>query len=116
MKYRPIQSRFGTLNDTDSLKNMTNIAKTGNVLSQKEYLGILSLCREMGVDYAELDVIRDRNTKKLYVVDVNNTPACTMFGLSRKEYKNALETMTESFLDSFRVTKTKSIATKLSFI
>lgn len=35
---------------------------------------LLRLCRALGLDYGELDVLRDVEDGKLYVVDVNNTP------------------------------------------
>ena len=36
---------------------------------------ILAVCREMGLDYGELDVLRDREDGRLYILDVNDTPS-----------------------------------------
>ena len=45
------------------------------VLSKEEQEKVSEFCKKMGLDYGELDVMRDNNDSKLYIVDVNNTPA-----------------------------------------
>jgi hypothetical protein len=62
----------------------------------KELEQILYLARKMGVDYGEFDVLRDKD-KRIYVVDVNNTPAGPPNGLPEGEVKAALERLVKSF-------------------
>jgi hypothetical protein len=51
-----------------------SLLETDDVFSAQEQTQLLALCREMGVDFAELDVLRDRCDGHAYVVDVNPTP------------------------------------------
>jgi len=48
---------------------------TGKVLSEEERAKVIAFSRAMGLDYGEIDALRDRSDGKLYIVDVNNTPA-----------------------------------------
>jgi len=45
------------------------------VFSVEELALILKLCNRMGLDYGELDIIRNRDNDRIYVLDVNNTPS-----------------------------------------
>jgi len=95
LKYRPLLTRF----ESDNVKS--RVTKVEEVLSKEECEKIIQLCREMEIDHGELDILRDKDTKKLYVVDVNNTPGGPPFGLTRREYKNALQNMSNSFINAF---------------
>lgn len=67
-KYRPADGRFHA--DTVRLQ----IVETSTAFSPNEQERVLSFCRQIGLDYGELDVLRDRNDGKIYIVDVNPTP------------------------------------------
>jgi hypothetical protein len=76
VKYRPVDQRFdhaGRSQVGDAL------VAPEEVLSPTEQERILELCRGMGLDYGELDVLRDRLTDRIYVVDVNDTPTGPTF-------------------------------------
>ncbi|UXI70100.1 hypothetical protein [Tahibacter amnicola] len=45
------------------------------LFSRDEQRKILQLCEHMGLDFGELDVLRDDADGRLYVIDVNKTPA-----------------------------------------
>lgn len=47
-------------------------------------------CGAAGLDYGELDILRDGDKGKIYVVDVNNTPAGPPKGLSESDRATAL--------------------------
>lgn len=68
IKNRPVDTRFASYNSNVS------ITETEKILSKEEVNKILLFCHEMGLDYGELDVLRDRDDKKIYIVDANNTP------------------------------------------
>ncbi|MDQ6770676.1 MAG: hypothetical protein M3Z54_11900, partial [Gemmatimonadota bacterium] len=51
----------------------------------------------IGMDFGELDVLRDRNSGKIYVVDANNTPAGPPTVLSKQDSARALHILLESF-------------------
>lgn len=44
------------------------------VFSCEEYRIIEAFCREMGMEYCELDIVRSNHNGKIYVLDANNTP------------------------------------------
>lgn len=46
-----------------------------DVFSEDEIQNILLFCQKMGLDYCELDVLRDKADRKIYIVDANNTPS-----------------------------------------
>lgn len=51
------------------------VSETEEVLSNDECDRILALCRAMGLDFGALDVARSRSSGRIYVLDVNHTPA-----------------------------------------
>lgn len=67
IKRRPVVNRFKNFN--------TEVALTyaNDVFSIPEQKIILEFARALGVDIAVLDVLRDKQTGALYIVDVNPT-------------------------------------------
>jgi hypothetical protein len=94
-KRRPIASRFSNENTS------ADICEVDTVLSSGEVRQILQFCDAMGLDYGELDVLRDRNDGKLYVVDVNNTPWGPPNHLNRASVPIALQRLSEAFASAF---------------
>ncbi len=45
------------------------------VLSEHELELIARFSKKLGIDYGEFDALRDNSDGRLYIVDVNNTPA-----------------------------------------
>ncbi|HUC01823.1 MAG TPA: hypothetical protein VMA75_02880 [Candidatus Paceibacterota bacterium] len=43
--------------------------------SKEEQAQIIRFCKNFGLDYGELDILRDKNDGRIYIVDVNNTPS-----------------------------------------
>lgn len=95
LKYRPVAQRFS------DKYTRAYIVKPSSVITKKEYDSILKMCDEMGLDSGELDVLRDNDTARLYVVDVNNTPAGPPLSLSVKEKIRAIQLMSDAFQQSF---------------
>ena len=67
------------------------------VYSLEERRGLLSLCEEMGAEFAELDVLRDATTGQVYVVDVNVTPSGPRRGLAARDRQAAVRRMAVAF-------------------
>ena len=53
--------------------------------SAPEQARMIELVRAIGADWAELDVLRDRDSGRLYVVDVNTTPAGPVTALAPED-------------------------------
>ena len=75
-KLRPLDNRFGTE------VVHAEISEPNDVFSEDERSHVSLFAEKMGVDYAEMDILRDNKDGRIYVVDVNNTPAGPAKGLS----------------------------------
>ena len=73
------------------------MAETLDVLSSEEVKNLMHFCGEFGLDYGELDVLRDGEDGFLYVLDANNTPTGPCRLLTKKERHNALCILSETF-------------------
>ena len=62
-----------------------------NVLSDTEIAQIASLSFKMCAEFAELDVLRDREDQRIYCVDLNPTPYGPPAGLPERERSRALD-------------------------
>ncbi|RFC55289.1 hypothetical protein [Brumimicrobium aurantiacum] len=68
LKYRNISERFkNTTVDT-------KIKKTSEIFTDGEIKLLNAYCKQLKLEYGELDVLRDKHNNKIYIVDVNNTP------------------------------------------
>lgn len=91
LKYRPIETRFSNRNKFVRLTEP-------EVVFDDEELGLLiQFASEMGIDYGELDVLRDNEDQRIYVIDANNTPSGPPNGLSRLQKWIALQMMRPTF-------------------
>ena len=97
IKSRPMGIRFSNANST------ATITATENYLSKDEIDSILKFCRAVGLDYGELDVLRDAKTQEIFVVDVNNTPSGPPNGLTTNEVMHALREMSWVFASEFLI-------------
>jgi hypothetical protein len=90
-KRRPLKDRFAS-----NLPSRTWIAEL-DVFSVEERDAILHLAARIGLDYGEIDVLRDADGA-IYVVDVNKTPWWSK-SLSEAELKALDERMAAAFRD-----------------
>lgn len=68
VKRIPLAHRFTNREGYAVIQELSGVFTEGEIHSVKEF------CCAMGLDYGELDVLRDSDDGKLYIVDVNNTP------------------------------------------
>jgi hypothetical protein len=67
LRYKPLQSRF-------TKTTRATLADPQAVFSAAELEKIRLFCRRLGMDYGELDIIRDQEDGRMYILDANNTP------------------------------------------
>jgi len=91
MKYKRMQTRFTNLTD-DVL-----LLPDNQCFSKEEKGNMGRLAGQLGVDYAEFDVLRDARSGKIYVVDVNPTPWGPPAGLDAEQSEVAIKKMAEVF-------------------
>ncbi len=95
VKRRPISSRF-------SNKNASVTLTTPEALfTAEEQAKLLAYCRGIGMEYGEIDVLRDRSDGNLYVVDANNTPYGPPNGLTKEDSSRALDLLCVGFECTF---------------
>jgi hypothetical protein len=68
LKFRPIEFRF----KADVTKSI--VVEVSEIFTEEEQAKTLQFCQKIGLDYGELDVLRDRKDGRIYIVDANPTP------------------------------------------
>ncbi len=74
LKYKPVDKRFGSFLTGHHAVKETSVKKPEDIFSSKELQQIKAFTKGIGMDYGELDILRDRDDGKIYIIDVNNTP------------------------------------------
>lgn len=71
------------------------------LFSAEERAKILELCDRMGLDFGELDVLRDDDDGRIHVIDVNKTPAGTGIAYrhrwSPEQRRTAIDRLAQAF-------------------
>jgi len=98
LKYRNIEERF----KNTTVK--TEVKAIGEILSQEELKLINHFCNKMALDYGELDVLRNKNDGKIYIVDVNNTPQGPPANTEKEQGIEAIRKIGEAVLKSIETT------------
>jgi len=91
LKLKKIKDRFSN----DLYKS--EIAGSNEYLTQEEIKRISEFCSRIGLDYGELDILRNKDDGKIYIVDVNYTPWGPPAKLSEDESRLAMVRMSEVF-------------------
>ncbi len=95
LKYRSVYNRFSNIN------LFVKIAEVREYLSEREIKQILLFCKKIGLDLGELDIIRDKDDGKLYIIDVASTPYGPPNHLPVKKRYEAIEKMSLEFTGIF---------------
>lgn len=72
-----------------------------DVFSGQELEQITAFTRAMGADFCELDILRDKQDGRIYIIDLNKTPYGPPAGLSKTETKRAVQLLSEAFQTAF---------------
>ena len=95
LKYRDISERFK--NTTVN----TEVSDINNHFTLDEIELINQFCAKMKLEYGELDVLRNKNDGKIYIVDVNNTPQGPPANTPKKEGEIAIKKIAKQFEKEF---------------
>lgn len=95
LKYRKVTERF--VNST----TRTYLVEIDEQLTRKEQEQVIDFARKMNLEYGEFDILRDLDDKKIYIVDVNNTPFGPPSNISDTEGKKAIKILALAFRDAF---------------
>lgn len=91
VKRRPAPSRFRT---SDS---PAEVCEASEVYSPDELGRLAEFADAIGLDFGDLDVLRDRDTGRIYVVDVANTPSGPSVRLPVPERRRTTERLAAAF-------------------
>lgn len=91
LKYRSLRSRFSNKN--------TRVAMSAvdSVFTDDEIAKILQFADKLGLDFGELDILRDVDDEDIYIVDVNNTPCGPPNHLCKADSRRAVQILSASF-------------------
>jgi hypothetical protein len=92
LKYRPLNNRFSNIN------SHVRLASVNQIFSKDEIKKIKNFSTLINLDYGEIDILRDKNDKRIYIVDVNPTPSGPPNHINKKDFNKALFLMS-SVLD-----------------
>ena len=95
LKYRPVSSRFSNKN------SYSGMAGCASVLSAEERSSVLEFARLIGLEFGEIDALRDRASGRLYIVDANNTASGPPNGLSAVESALAVDLVADAIMQEF---------------
>jgi hypothetical protein len=84
LKYRDIKERF----KNTTVK--TEVKPIKDIFNAQEIQLINHFCQTMHLDYGELDVLRNKDDGKIYIVDVNNTPQGPPANTDKEEGREAI--------------------------
>lgn len=93
VKNRPVSNRFANFNTNVTLQSPEQH------LSKSERGQLAEFARQMGLDFGGIDVLRCRDDKRIYVVDVNKTDMGPPIALSLTEKRKAVRILTRQFAE-----------------
>ncbi|WP_429911461.1 hypothetical protein [Glycocaulis sp.] len=91
LKRRPVERRFANFNTRATLAN------PADVFTAAEQAMISRFCAAMALDWGGIDVLRDRDTGELWIVDVNKTDMGPTVALGLKDKITAVRKLAAQF-------------------
>jgi hypothetical protein len=95
LRYRPRSGRFS------DVYTSSHVAECADLLTDVEVAQINAMCRTLGMDYGELDALRDQDNGVLYVVDANPTPYGPPNQLARTVWDRVIRDLATAFSAEF---------------
>jgi hypothetical protein len=80
--------------------SITYLTDPYQAFNDDERKSISQFCIHLGLEFGSLDVLRDKNDGKIYIVDANNTPHGPD-KLSKKEKRLAIRILGEAFKNEY---------------
>ena len=100
LKYRNNWRRFKT-----TIK--AEVKPTNEVFSAEEIRLMNELCEKVNLEYGELDVLRDKKSGRIYVIDISNTAQGPPNNISKEDFDFAVNTIARRFEDEFVLKNSK---------
>lgn len=91
LKHRPAEARFSNDND------LVDMVNPDTVLSKTEQEQVLQYAAALDLDFGGLDILRDRNDGRIYIVDANKTDMGPPSTLSGQDKLKAIRLLADAF-------------------
>lgn len=97
------QRRFRSLHDRFDNTRHSDVVDVDAVLRPEEQEKVIAFCKAFGLEYGDLDILRDIDDGKIYIVDVNNAPSGPRPGvhMTKSDYEIFMQRLCTSFTSSF---------------
>ncbi len=97
LKYKAKSSRFRHFSKSN--KKSVEVHPIDKTLSTNEIKKTIDFCKALGLEYGELDILRDINNNRIYIIDANNTP--TGPTCKKRTKKESINKIAEVFVAEF---------------
>jgi Holliday junction resolvase-like predicted endonuclease len=96
LRYKSLDSRF-----TNTVR--ATLARPEEVFTNAELDKLRQFCRQFGLQYGELDIIRHAEDGRIYILDANNTPwsPAASAAIPKAQLDWVLQRSAEAFRDSY---------------
>jgi hypothetical protein len=95
-KYKSWDLRF-----TNEVVESELLEHLEDAFTEDELVNIRRFCGEMKAEFCELDIIRDNDDGRIYIIDVNPTPYGPPAKLSESAHKKAVHLLATAFQNAF---------------
>ena len=99
VKHRMIEKRFV---DRIFANTSATLRDVHDILSHDEMEKICLFGEKIKLDYCEIDVLRDKNDGRIYIVDANSTPSGPPSALAANDGRNAVLLLAECFQNAYK--------------
>lgn len=103
IKYNPVLCQVKTRPEAVRFSRQTTstyISKPVQALSATEIQQINHFCANLGLEFGSLDILRDKDDRRIYIVDANNTPHGPK-KLSKKDAALAVQILSDAFAKAY---------------
>lgn len=94
LKYRNDEQQFGH-------KSSAELTTVEAVLSPEEIEKVKEFVKTSKIDFAEIDILRDKKDGRIYVIDVNDTPQSARDNVSKEELTKNIRILASAFKRQF---------------
>jgi len=94
LKYRKPEEQFGH-------KSRARLTTVEQVLTPGEIALVKAYMKALEIEFAEIDILRDRMDSRIYIIDVNDTPHSARDNVSKEELKENIRILAEAFQQEF---------------
>lgn len=103
INYQPVLCQIKTRPEAVRFSRQTTstyVINIDQVLSETEIQKVIKFCTNFGLEFGSLDILRDKDDDRIYIVDANNTPHGPK-KLSKKDAAMAVQILSEAFANEY---------------